>query len=146
MRRLVYTSTAKKLMNERDLQGILRTARKNNALSGVTGLLIYHDGCFFQVLEGEADQIEACYKHIKKDTRHENCILMSNDEVVSRLFSKWWMSYRAVEELGHHQKTQIVRLKDLAAKARNSDLTQDLKTNALLLAFLSGFRDLEMTG
>jgi len=146
MRRLVYTSTAKKLMGERDLRSILRVARSNNSANQLTGLLIYHDGCFLQALEGEADSVAACYKYIQKDPRHENCILMSNDEIVTRIFSQWWMSYRSVEDLGHHQKKQFLSLKEFATHARSNDLTEDPKTNAFLLAFLSGFRDLDMVG
>lgn len=144
MRRLVYTSTARRLMNERDLQAILRIARTNNAMNQITGLLIYHEGCFFQAIEGDAEIIDTCYHLIKRDQRHENCILLSDDTVVSRLFSNWWMSFRSVEDLGHYQKKQFLDLQDLAEQARGQDLTQDIKTNALLLAFLSGFRDLEM--
>ena len=146
MRRLVYTSTAKKLMGERDLRHILRAARTNNSANGLTGLLVYHDGCFLQALEGEAAQVEKCYINIQKDARHENCILMSNDDIVTRIFSKWWMTYRSIEDLGHYQKNQFLRLQDVATHARSNDLTDDPKINAFLLAFLSCFRDLDMAG
>lgn len=146
MRRLVYTSTAKSLMDERHLQSLLWVSRRNNRMNEITGLLVYHDGCFFQVLEGETDRVEACFSRICRDSRHENFILLSRDHIASRIFSQWWMAYHQFEELDPHQKKQLLSLRDFAAQARDHDLTRDPKTNALLLAFLSGFRDLDMVG
>lgn len=146
MHRLVYTSTSKKMLDERELRLILRAARERNAMDQVTGLLIYHDGCFLQVLEGEEGSIMACYQRISRDSRHTNCILMSNEAVTGRMFSQWWMSYLKMDELSHHQQKQFISLKAFAERARGNDLTQDQKTNAFLLAFMSGFRDLDMAG
>lgn len=146
MHRLIYTSTAKKLMTERDLQLLLRSARDKNAINEITGLLVYHDGCFLQVLEGEKEALQTCYKRISRDLRHQDCIVMFNDPVVSRMFTQWWMSYRPLEDLNRHQKKQFIGLQALAVRARKSDLIEDKKANALLLAFMSGFRDLDMVG
>ena len=146
MYRIVYTSTSKTLMSERDLQSVLRSARRRNAADQITGMLIYHDGCFFQVLEGPRQVVEKCYKRIQKDQRHQDHITLSNEDVVSRLFNDWWMSYRSIDDLGAVQKAQFVNLKQLAKQVKESDLTSDLKTNAILLAFLSTFRDLDMVG
>ena len=110
MHRLIYTSTAKKLMTERDLQLLLRSARDKNAINEITGLLVYHDGCFLQVLEGEKEALQTCYKRISRDLRHQDCIVMFNDPVVSRMFTQWWMSYRPLEDLNRHQKKQFIGL------------------------------------
>jgi len=144
MYRIVYTSTAKSLMSERELQQILRSARRNNAANLVTGMLIYHDGCFLQVLEGPREAVEACYATILKDSRHRDCITLAKESVVSRLFSVWWMSYQSHDTLAPSQQKQFVSLRALARAAKDGELLSDLKTNAILLAFLSAFRDLEM--
>jgi len=144
MRRLVYISTATEPMEPRDLQKILRAARSYNSANLITGLLIFHEGRFFQVLEGEAEQVEKCYAHIQNDQRHENSILLSDDAIVARAFSHWWMSSRTLESLGHFQKKQFLELQAQAAQSEQMDLTEDLKINALLLAFLYGFRELDV--
>ena len=146
MFRIVYTSASKTMMTERGLQQILRSARRNNAMNLVTGLLIYHDGCFFQVLEGPKEAVETCYAHITKDTRHSDCVTLARGTVVSRVFSEWWMSYRTHDDLVPSQRIQLVSLRQLANKAKTGQVVSDLKTNAILLAFLSGFRDLGLTG
>jgi len=146
LHRLVYTSTSKKLLDDRELQKILRSARNHNLVSEITGLLIYHDGCFLQVLEGEEEAVKACFKRINKDPRHQDCIVLANEPAVSRMFSQWWMSYRAYDDLSGQQRKQFIGLQSFATHARKADLTQDNKTNAILLAFLSTFRDLDMAG
>jgi hypothetical protein len=146
MYRIVYTSTSNKLMNERDLQRILRSARANNAANLITGMLIYHEGCFLQVLEGDQEAVERCYQHILKDYRHSNIIRMSAGTVTSRIFSDWWMSFKSFDSLSQRQQKQVVSLAQMAKQVRDGELTEDQTTHAILLAFLSGFRDLGMTG
>lgn len=146
MRRLVYTSTAVNMLDERGLQQILISARNQNGAYDITGLLIYHDGCFLQVLEGSETALKLCYARILQDPRHENCIKMADDAVVGRMFPEWWMSYRAFDDLGPNQRAQFISLQAFANRARGNDLTNDHKTNAFLLAFLSSFRDLDIAG
>lgn len=146
MHRLIYTSTATRLLEKPELFKLLNTARNSNSAHGITGLLIYHEGCFLQVLEGEKETLENCYKTIRKDGRHTNFIELANEATSARLFSAWWMAYRDFGELGEYQRKQLLDLRDLAAKANAGPMVDNLKVNAILLAFLSTFRDLEMAG
>ena len=146
MHRLIYTSTATRLLEEDELFGLLNSARSKNAADHITGILIYHEGCFLQVLEGEREAVERCYKRICKDGRHSDYIELANEAAISRMFSAWWMAYRQLGELGRHQQKQFVELRDLAKTARQMPMVDNLKAHAILLAFLSSFRDLEMAG
>jgi hypothetical protein len=67
---IVYISAATYLMDENELKEILEVSRKNNQSSGITGLLLYHEGNFIQVLEGEKTAINALYDKITIDNRH----------------------------------------------------------------------------
>ncbi|MCF8509094.1 MAG: BLUF domain-containing protein [Hyphomonadaceae bacterium] len=49
---------------------MLAVSRSNNSARGLTGMLLFHDGCFFQVLEGGADTLERTFATISRDTRH----------------------------------------------------------------------------
>ena len=51
MRRIIYLSTSSVILPEDEVQDILKISRANNTRDGVSGLLVYHDGSFFQVLE-----------------------------------------------------------------------------------------------
>lgn len=53
---LMYYSTARREGTDAELRDILELSRLGNSQRGITGLLLYGEGVFFQVLEGaEAD-------------------------------------------------------------------------------------------
>ena len=74
LRRLIYISSASGKFGQADLDAILAISRKNNSARGLTGMLLFHDGCFFQVLEGEAAIVERTFATISNDTRHGGVI------------------------------------------------------------------------
>lgn len=78
---------------------ILRVSHKNNSRDGLTGLLVYDQGRFFQVLEGCAESIEACYSRIMSDSRHKNIETLSNHDMSPRMFSRWSMGFVDAYEL-----------------------------------------------
>ena len=61
---LVYVSEATAPISAAELERILAVSRERNAAAGVTGMLICGSQAFFQVLEGEAGDVEAVYARI----------------------------------------------------------------------------------
>ena len=55
---LIYGSAAVDPFTEPELIALLEKSRANNQSLGVTGMLVYRDGNFLQVLEGEAEQVD----------------------------------------------------------------------------------------
>ena len=53
MIRLTYASTALKEWSPEELLKLLKDCRKNNGAKNITGILLYANGSFFQVLEGD---------------------------------------------------------------------------------------------
>jgi hypothetical protein len=90
----VYVSSAHKLLDDAELLELLQVARQNNQRSDVTGMLLYRDGNFLQVLEGPAPAVDALIDKIKRDTRHHGLILMSRRGIEERQFSDWQMAFR----------------------------------------------------
>jgi hypothetical protein len=90
---LIYASLAQKKMLKSDLYIILRKARNNNEHSGVTGLLIYSNEYFIQLLEGEKDVVKRLFKTISKDERHANIQILSESDTIERAFVNWEMAY-----------------------------------------------------
>jgi hypothetical protein len=66
----IYASLATAVFEEAELPQLLKAARDANALHGLTGMLLYIKGTFFQVLEGEAAAVDAVYNKILHDPRH----------------------------------------------------------------------------
>jgi hypothetical protein len=68
----IYASAVSRDFETEELEELLQVARENNAKLGLTGMLLYAEGSFFQVLEGPADVVDALYVKIKRDKRHDN--------------------------------------------------------------------------
>ncbi|WP_420453483.1 BLUF domain-containing protein [Ilumatobacter sp.] len=78
---------------DRHVAQILAASRRNNALADVTGALVFHDGCFAQVLEGANEAIESVFERIQCDERHSHVELLSFEPVERRGFAGWDMAY-----------------------------------------------------
>lgn len=89
--RLVYASRAVRDLSPQDLQDILRRSREHNPSEGITGLLCFNDGVFIQVLEGGRDAVNARYKRIVMDERHDQPILLRYEEIGERRYAGWSM-------------------------------------------------------
>ncbi len=59
---LTYVSSAVRPFAEDELADLLAVSRQNNARLGITGMLLYKDGNFMQVLEGEEAEVRTLYE------------------------------------------------------------------------------------
>lgn len=89
----VYTSAAMQPMPKSKLYKILVDSRVNNKLADVTGLLVYVDGNFLQVLEGEQEVVTALLEKISKDRRHKDVKVVYKTSIENRTFNSWQMAY-----------------------------------------------------
>lgn len=96
MEYLVFISTAKKLMSDAELLDLLQSARSKNSENNITGMLLYGEGTFMQVLEGEKEDLQRVYNAIQADFRHRNIIVMISGILNERIFPKWSMSFASV--------------------------------------------------
>ena len=87
-----YLSKAKDNFDERDLPAILEVSQRNNRRDGVTGILLYKDGRFLQILEGTESTVRAIAQRIEADERHSEFAVII-DEAMPRLFSDWSMGF-----------------------------------------------------
>lgn len=88
-------------MTDDDLLEILTKSRENNLKRDITGVLLYSDGAFIQMLEGKANDINFIYDKILQDTRHKNIIKLVHGTAMARSFPNWSMGFRSInsEEL-----------------------------------------------
>lgn len=94
MFRLVYVSSALADFGPDELLDLLVKARHKNDQKHITGMLLYKDGNFMQVLEGEESAVRQLFHTIENDTRHSGTIVLMEDPVDERLFGKWSMGFR----------------------------------------------------
>jgi len=100
----IYVSTAVVAADSAMLEEILAVSVRNNTPVGITGMLLYAGGTFMQVLEGEAEAVDATHDRIERDPRHTGIIVLEHAPVTARSFSRWTMGFRglgAVEAASH---------------------------------------------
>lgn len=90
---LVYSSSPAKKMLQSHLYIILRNARLKNKRANITGLLVFTDGIFLQVLEGDENAVRTIFQKIQSDTRHQNITTLFEGHVADRAFPNWEMAY-----------------------------------------------------
>ena len=96
MRYVIYVSSATRLMSETELKSLLEVSRERNAAEGLTGMLLYKDGSFMQVLEGEEEPLRQTCNRIGRDPRHRGIIFLCEEETAERSFVGWAMGFRSV--------------------------------------------------
>ena len=78
---------------DRHLLTILDDARSRNSALGVTGALLYLNGRFAQILEGEAAEVNQLMIDILRDDRHEFVRIIEVAPITGRRFASWGMAW-----------------------------------------------------
>ncbi|AHZ86827.1 BLUF domain-containing protein [Bdellovibrio bacteriovorus] len=129
---LVYFSKAAEDLSYTDIREILEVSRRNNARLGITGLLIFRDGFFLQLLEGEQASVHKILGAIREDDRNYSVKVLIEASGQERLFAEWSMAFHdgdiTTASSGH-----LVELFESVA-------TSDLSKRALIMPILKKFR------
>lgn len=94
MQRLIYISTVRDRLKPAELDGILLASRRNNAIVGVTGLLVAGGQRFLQALEGPGDAVQSVFQRIERDSRHFAIVTLSKKPIQDRTFPNWSMGFQ----------------------------------------------------
>jgi hypothetical protein len=95
-RQITYISTARLHGADTLLADIERVALRNNAVAGLSGLLLFDGVRFLQVLEGPEDAIAPILADIQADPRHFGMVVLRDRIVDTRGFPAWAMLCRNV--------------------------------------------------
>jgi hypothetical protein len=96
---LIYVSIASHPMNNQESLELLNQCVRNNQPAQITGMLLYKDGKFMQILEGPDDAVRKIYAAIEHDDRHYSIIKLVEGPSVERLFPKWTMGFRDLDAI-----------------------------------------------
>ena len=97
---LVYCSRATAGVDDDAVTRILESAKRFNPAHGITGLLVFGSGIFFQWIEGPRENVARLMTMIHADPRHESIVLLSEfEEVRERLFPDWDMELVAAADI-----------------------------------------------
>ncbi len=100
---LVYVSSANHLFPDWELKALLEQSRDNNARLAITGMLLYKDGNFMQVLEGSDEALPALYAKIQSDPRHHGVLQLIRRQIQEREFAAWSMGFRNLKDVNLEQ-------------------------------------------
>lgn len=91
--RLIYSSEATPGLAAAELEEMLAESRIRNRVYGITGVLLFVEGVFLQILEGEKDDVLGLMERIERDPRHRGVKVFYEQEVDERAFASWSMAY-----------------------------------------------------
>lgn len=75
-----------------EIERIEINSSQNNTKFNITGLLVYFEKLFFQIIEGDDEEVDQLYLKIQQDPRHSDVLrLKTEDSISKRLFPTWSM-------------------------------------------------------
>lgn len=94
MKYIIYISTASIYFKPETLETMLVKFRKNNEANHITGMMLFSEGTFLQVLEGNDVDIDTLIKKIEADRRHHSIIKLGSGKIEERIFPNWSMGFK----------------------------------------------------
>jgi hypothetical protein len=133
---LGYASAATEPFSQEELEELLAKARTKNSALNVTGMLLYHEGSFIQILEGPQQVVQSLYAKIAEDPRHTNAMLLFKFEAPERSFDRWTMGFHQLEKSAAKPPPGLNRFLENGASGITSEDGEKIRD--VLLGFRSG--------
>ena len=128
LRSLVYSSHTAAGLEEADLPALLAQCRANNERLGLTGILLFRDGRFLQLLEGPDATLRERMAIIADDPRHAGLRVLLEETPAQRLFPSWTMAYEAITD------SMAAELPGYRSTFEDIDIDTDVDASATLPA------------
>ena len=96
---LTYVSEPAQGMSFLGLMRLLYHSYLRNLRLEITGVLIFENNQFGQVIEGPKDVIESLWEKIQKDDRHKILHQIEFDEIDQRLFPNWALRFYGGDQI-----------------------------------------------
>jgi len=132
----IYCSAStKENLGPEELAALLEECRRSNAAAEITGMLLYRDGSFFQVLEGDRAAVEALFEKIVADKRHSRVTKIILEPIEGRDFAAWTMGH---SKISSRELAEIPGLNDFFVRGESYMELGEGRAKALLGAFKEG--------
>lgn len=127
-----YVSTADTDLETQEIKDLLAHSKKINNERNITGLLLFSEGNFFQVIEGNKMKVKNLFQKIKDDKRHHGIIKIFEKEITRESYNGYESSFLSEEAKYNDPSLQyyINYLKVLDPKSQNT-------IKSILRAFIS---------
>lgn len=138
LHRLVYASSVSAPLAADKLDRILYQARHANARTSITGMLLFQEGRFLQVLEGSREDLLALVERVRRDKRHINLTILEWGPAETRRFPDTpmgWLSGRHFTEDQRSALMAALELTGVDAVLPADEAVTHKRVDALLAAF-----------
>ncbi len=132
MRRLIYHSTATFAEDANPntvIRDILRAAQRNNTPIGVTGMLMYEDGVFIQLLEGPREAVTQIFLQLANDPRHTKLAIDECAAITERSFDGFSLGY--ISQQHGDLRARLLGYLQRAAQPKNLTVEHQSQTDIL---------------
>ncbi len=117
---LTYMSTASSPFESKQMADLLTQSRENNERRGLTGMLLFKDGRFMQVLEGAEEDVRERYGVISADPRHTDIKTLLDESIEQRRFPHWSMGLSDPDDADLRQAPGYDSFFEAPVRRRNS--------------------------
>jgi hypothetical protein len=128
---LTYMSTASTPFDSKQMAALLQQSRENNERNGLTGMLLFKNGRFMQVLEGAEKDVRDRYAVIAADPRHTDLKTLVDESIERRRFPQWTMGVPDPVDADLREAPGYDSF--FAAPSRRFDIQEDSSRAQLLL-------------
>ncbi len=142
---IVYLSTLVGDETDEMLEDILLTARQCNLQDGITGLLLYHNRSFLQILEGSEAVVTGCFDRIKADPRHTNILELRSEEIEAQHFKGWHMAFLPFDYLNVDHQRGFLNIQTLYFSDKMNELRSDTRSSMYVKTFMDSLYALDIS-
>lgn len=97
---VVYCSRAAAGVYQAEVGRIVASSQRHNPVRGITGVLSFANGVFFQWIEGPRAEIDALMEILYRDRRHHDIVSLDQaEETRERLYPDWDMEQVGAEDI-----------------------------------------------
>ncbi|RNJ62020.1 MAG: BLUF domain-containing protein [Porphyrobacter sp. IPPAS B-1204] len=114
----VYCSRAAADVDADEVSRLVAFSQKRNVARGITGVLVFGSGVFFQWIEGPPAEVRTLIANLHGDPRHHDIVTLDRSvDLRERLYPHWEMEPVAADDLREVLENALETTEDQASLA-----------------------------
>ena len=131
LKTICYISDSKQNESIKNLEALYSKAKTNNLKNNITGILIYINNNYLQVLEGYEKTIDKTFEKIYADGRHKNIFKIIETTIEERIFEDYNFGFTTIKN-----KQELNNLYEYLNWLKNADNEAANKVIAMVENFI----------
>ena len=129
---VVYCSRAAERVDDAEVTRLIETAQRHNLICGITGVLVFGSGIFFQWIEGPKAEVLKLMASLQGDPRHHDIVSLDHsEEKRERLYPNWQMERVGADDIREVLQDALEIAKDEKNIAALNRILDHLATRSL---------------